>query len=148
MRAGSLQPVELTPLLIARFAHAFLGVVAMTFGYALWVDGFAPQPLSSTLAAAVFGVGAVITVRSFRIGVACRNGRVRVRGLLLTRVVAAGSIEEVTDFPALRWRDGAGRRRWTPIVFLGDSPRALSCFRRHNAVEVDRLRRWVARRCP
>jgi hypothetical protein len=140
--------VELTPLPLSRVAHAFLGVAAMPFGVGLWVDGFTPEPAARGLAVAVLGIGALVAVRSLRLGVECRDGVVRVRGLLRTRVVPRASIEEITDLPALRWRDTAGRRRWTPIVFLGDSPGSFIHFRRHNAAELDRLRRWTTRPRP
>jgi hypothetical protein len=76
--------------------------------------------------------------------VECRNGQVRVRGLFLTRVVPRDDVDGVTDFPALVWRDGGGRRRWTPIVFLMDSPRAPTRFRQENAWNLVRLRWWIA----
>jgi hypothetical protein len=140
--------VKLTPLPLTKLAHASLGVAAMPFGIGLWVDGFAPEPVARTLAAVLLGVGSVIAVRGLRIGVECRDGTVRVRGLLRTRVVPKASIEEVTSLPALRWRDSAGRRQWTPIVFLGDSPGAFSHSRRHNAAELNRLRKWITRPRP
>jgi hypothetical protein len=140
--------VELTPLPLTKLAHASLGVAAMGFGVGLWVDGFTPELIARALAAALLGVGAVIAVRSLRIGLECRDGVVRVRGLLRTRVVPRATIEEITGLPALRWRDSEGRRRWTPIVFLSDSPGAFSHFRRHNAAELDRLRRWITRPRP
>ena len=133
---------------LARVAHASLGVAAMALGVGIWVDGFALEPAASVLAAVVVGIGAVVAVRSLRIGVECRDGTVRVRGLLRTRLVTKTSIEELTGFPALRWRDNAGRGRWTPIAFLGDNPGALSRYKRHNDAELDRLRRWIARPRP
>ena len=102
-----------------------------------------PEPVATVLAAALVGLGALVAVRSMRIGIECRNGAVRVRGLLRSRTVPRASIEDITRFPALRWRDRDGRRRWTPIVFLMDSSRGLDSFRRHNARELTRLRRWV-----
>ena len=76
--------------------------------------------------------------------VECSNGQVRVRGLFLTRVVPRAAVDEVTDFPALVWRDGRGRHRWTPIVFLMDSSRSPTRFRQENASSLVRLRRWIA----
>ena len=111
---------------LARVAHTALGVAVMAFGVGLWMDGFGPEPVARLLAAVVACVGAVIAVRSLRVGVECGDGAVRVRGLLRTRVVPGSSIEELTSFPALRWRDSAGRGRWTPIAFLSDSPGALA----------------------
>jgi len=128
---------------LTKLAHAALGVAAMPFGVGLWVDGFAPELVARALGTALLGVGVVIAVRSARIGVECRDGIVRVRGLVRTRAVSRASIEAVTDLPALRWRDSKGRRRWTPIVFLGNSPGAFGHLNRHNAADVDRLRRWV-----
>jgi hypothetical protein len=137
--------VKLTPLPIARLAHASLGVVAAAFGLGLWRDGFAPEPVATAIAAVLAGGGVVIVVRSVRMGVECRDGVVRVRGLLLTRVVPRASIDAVTDFPSLLWRDDKGRRRWTPVAFLYDSPRSLGQIRRHNASELERLRGWIRR---
>jgi hypothetical protein len=136
--------VTLSPLPIARWAHASLGVVLVAIGAGLWRDRFAPEPVAMALAAVLAGVGVV--VRSMRMGVDCRDGVVRVRGLVLTRVVPRASIEEVTNFPSLVWRDAKGRRRWTPVAFLFDSPRSLSHIRRHNASELDRLRGWINQR--
>lgn len=138
----------LTPLPLTKLAHASLGVAAVAIGVGLWGDGFAPEPVARALAALFSGIGAVVAVRSLRIGVECRDGSVRVRGLLRSRLVPRASIEGVTDFPALRWRDSAGRERWTPIAFLGDSPGAFSHYTRHNAAELDRLRRWITRPRP
>ena len=138
----------MTPAPLSKLAHALLGVAAMPFGVGLWVDGFAPEPVAKALAAVLVGVGALVAARSARLSVECRDGVVRVRGLLRARAVPTERIEEITGLPALRWRDSEGRRRWTPIVFLGDSPGAFGHFRRHNAAEVDRLRRWITRPRP
>ena len=138
--------MELKPLLAARASHAVLGAVAGICGLGVWQDdGLMPEPVATVLAAALVGLGALVVVRSMRMGVECRNGAVRVRGLLLSRTVPRASIEDITPFPALRWRDSDGRRRWTPLVFLMDSSRGSDSFRRHNAGELTRLRRWVRR---
>ena len=137
--------MELSPLPLTKLAHAALGVAAMALGVGLWSDGFPPEPVARALAAVLLSLGGVVAIRSWRIGVECRDGGVRVRGLLSTRLVPRASIEKVTKFPALRWRDSVGRRRWTPIAFLGDSPGAFSRYKRHNAAELDRLRRWITR---
>jgi hypothetical protein len=136
--------VELTPSRVSRLAHATLGVAAGALGLGVAVEGSLPGPIRAALAALLVGLGVVIVVRSRGLGVECRNGQVRVRGLLLTRVVPRADVDEVTDFPALVWRDGGGRRRWTPIVFLMDSPGALTRFRQENVSSLLRLRRWIA----
>jgi len=136
--------VELTPSRVARLAHATLGVAAGALGLAVAAEESLPGAVRAVLAALLVFLGVVIVVRSRRIGVECRDGRVRVRGLLMTRVVPRADVDEVTDFPALVWRDGGGRRRWTPIVFLMDNPGALSRFRQENAASLVRLRRWIA----
>jgi hypothetical protein len=140
--------VELTPLPLAKLAHASLGVAVSVLGVGLWVDGFAPEPAAKALAAIAVIVGALMVVRSVQIGVECRGGEVQVRGLVRRRLVPRASIEELTSFPALRWRDSAGRSRWTPIAFLSDSPAAFSHYKRHNAAELDRLRMWITRPRP
>ena len=116
------------------------GAVIGVVGYGVWVDhGPVPDSLAATAAAGLVALGVLIAVRSMRLGVRCGNGAVRVRGLVLTRA----SIEDVTSFPALRWRDRAGRPRWTPIMWMAGSPRALDRYRAHNARELGRLRKWV-----
>ncbi len=40
-------------------------------------------------------------------------------GLLRARRVPRRAVLEVTDLPALRWRDEPGRTRWTPLTALG-----------------------------
>lgn len=141
--------MELTPSRIPRLAQATPAVAAGVLGLGAGAEDSLPGPVRAALAALLICLGVVIVVRSRRMGVECRNGQVRVRGLLLTRVVPRADVDEVTDFPALVWRDGAGRRRWTPIVFLMDSPRAPARFRQENVSSLARLRRWIAdgRRC-
>ena len=112
----------LTPLPLTKLAHASLGVAAVPIGVGLWVDGFAPEPVVRALAAVLVSIGAVVAVRSLRIGVECWDGGVRVRGVLRTRLVPRSSIEEVTSFPALWWRDSAGRRRWTQSCSWATAP--------------------------
>jgi hypothetical protein len=136
--------VQLTPSPASRLAHAGLGVAAGALGVGVAQDGFAPEAAATILAALLVCLGLVIVIRSALIGVDCRDGQVRVRGLLLTRVVPRASVYEVTGFPALLWRDSGGRRRWTPVVFLMDSPRALPRFRQENFSNLVRLRRWIA----
>jgi hypothetical protein len=137
--------VKVTPLPIARFAHASLGVVALVVGVGLWRDRSAPGLVAPALAVLLVGIGVVLVVRSVGMGVECRDGVVCVRGLFLTRTVPRVSIERVTTFPALMWRDDKGRRRWTPVMFLADSPRTWGYIRRYNASELDRLRGWIGR---
>jgi hypothetical protein len=137
--------VELSPLPAARVGHAFLGLTTAVAGVGVWLDRLGPKPLSPAVAVLLVGLGAVIAVRSLRMGVDCRNGVVEVRGLFFTRRVPRVRIDHVTGFPALRWRDDAGRCRWTPIVFLIDSPGTLSHVRRHNTEDLDRLRTWIGR---
>jgi hypothetical protein len=136
--------VDVRPSPAAGLAHAVLGSVPAAFAIGVWGDdGLLPEVVAAPVAAALVGLGILVAVRAIRMRVECRNGSVRVRGLLRDRAVPRTSIEDVTDFPALRWRDGAGRLRWTPVTFLMDGPRAFESYRRHNAREIDRLRRWV-----
>ena len=104
-----------------------------------------PPWLAATLAPALVVVGVLVAVRALRMGVTCRNGTARVRGLLLSRAVPRVAVAEITDFPALSWQDATGRRRWTPLSFFGATGGVLDSMRNHNSEQLDLLRLWVRR---
>ncbi len=136
---------ELRPLLSARVAHTSLGLLPVGVGVRVWQDDAVPARLAAVLAPVLEVVGVLVVVRALRLGVTCRDGRAHVRGLLLTRAVPRAAVEEVTAFPALRWRDATGRHRWTPLVFLATPTGALRSVTDHNAAQLRLLRRWVRR---
>lgn len=135
--------MELRPLLGARIGHALLGLVPAGIGVEIWQDEAVPPWLAATLAPALVVLGARVAVRALRMGLTCRDGTARVRGLLLSRAVPRVAVTEVTDFPALRWQDATGRRRWTPLCFFGVTGGVLEAVRDHNSEQLGILRRWV-----
>ncbi len=138
--------MELAPSPTAKVAHASLGAACAALGVGLWAeDGLLTAAIGLPLAAGLVCLGVGVALRCARLGVECRNGTVRVRGLLLTRTVPRGNIDGISSFPALRWRDGADRRRWTPMVFFMSNPGGLDRHRRHVEESVRQLRRWVGR---
>lgn len=137
--------MELRPLLRARVAHTLLGLVPAGIAVEVWQDGTVPPWLAATFAPALAFLGVLVAVRALRMGVTCRDGTARVRGLLLSRAVPRVAVTEVTDFPALRWQDATGRRRWTPLSCSGTTGGVLGSVRDHNSEQLGILRRWVRR---
>lgn len=97
------------------------------------------------LAALLLVASAYVVARSFRMRVCLSDGKLEVCGWLWSRTIAASAVTEVTDFPAIRWRDASDRQRWTPIIGLMSSGRELGFITRHNDEQVRHLRRWVKR---
>ena len=86
--------MELRPLLRARVAHALLGLVPAGTGVEVWQDEAVPPWLAATLAPALVVLGVLVAVRALRIGLTCRDGTARVRGLLLSRAVPRVAVAE------------------------------------------------------
>ncbi|SDN85868.1 hypothetical protein [Geodermatophilus sp. DSM 45219] len=135
--------MELRALLRARVAHALLGLVPAGTGVEVWQDEAVPPWLAATLAPALVVLGVLVAVRALRMGLTCRDGTALVQGLLLSRAVPRVAVTEVTDFPALRWQDATGRRRWTPLSCFGTTGGVLQSVRDHNSEQLGILRRWV-----
>ena len=89
--------------------------------------------------------GALLAYRGFRLGVDCSSDVVVVRGLLRDRRVDRSAVVAVTDFPALRWRSGRRRLRWTPIIAFAQLGAVLSAVARHNDASIEQLRRLLRR---
>ncbi|WP_299039167.1 hypothetical protein [uncultured Pseudokineococcus sp.] len=133
------------PLAVARVGNVTPGVSLVLLAWLLATDG---DLGSWRWPAAVVAVplGVYLAVRAPGCEVVCDQRGVVVRGWLWTRTVPRKAVVEVTDFPAVRWRDGRGRARWTPLSMFWTSPRMLPIFVDHSEHQVDRLRRWVRRR--
>ena len=135
--------MELRPLVIARFGHS-LGAIAFGAGASnLWVDGNA---LSSTAAVAGMSACFVTFVRSGFMKVVLEDDSVLIRGLLWSRRIPRAAITGVSNLPAVRWRDQAGRGHWSPILWMMTGGRTLEFINRHNREQLKRLRKWVNRK--
>lgn len=130
---------------MTRVANTAPGAVLVVMGLVLWWDA-AVAAWRWPLGIGAVALGLCVAVRGWRMEVVCEGGGVRVRGLLRTRVVPRGAVAEVSDWPAVRWTDATGRRRWTPLVMFATSPRMLRSAVRHHDEQVRRLRQWVHRR--
>jgi len=136
--------VRLRPLVVARVVSVAPGVGLVVLAWVLVGDGALggwrwPGGLLAVVA------GAYLAVRAPGCEVVCDQRGVVVRGWLWTRTMPRRAVLEVTDFPAVRWRDGRGRPRWTPLSMLWTSSRMLPVFVAHSQEQVRRLRRWVRR---
>ncbi len=106
------------PKLAARVEHTLLGVLAVVVGVA-WLN----EQLPRWAGFAFVIVGAVIIVRSFRLGVVIRGDHVVNSGLLWSRRIRTAQVTSISGFPALKWTSESGSRRWTPMVgFMRHSP--------------------------
>ena len=92
----------------------------------------------------VFGYAAV---RGFRMAVVVNRGTVEVRGLLRTRKIPAGKVFAISRLPSLRWVDGRGRRRRTPLVMFAETGRPIGNQRRHNRQSLERISRMLGLTC-
>jgi len=137
--------VRLRTLAVSRAVNVAPGVGLVVLAWAMVLDGDLgvwrwPAAVLSISA------GLYMAVRGPRAEVVCDERGVVVRGLLWTRAVPRRAVVEVTDFPALRWRDDRGRARWTPLTMFVSYPTLLPVHVRHSEEQVRRLRRWVHRR--
>ncbi len=124
-----------------------VGAVFMAFGWA----GLTDPALSGAWwwrlppAAVMMVAGAVWLVRIPRLGVFGVAGIVTVRGHFWSRSIPRASVDALTDFPALLWRAGNGRRRWTPLLMFVTTGGVLAFVVRHNEEQLARLERWLRR---
>ncbi|MFD3958260.1 MULTISPECIES: hypothetical protein [Streptomyces] len=135
--------MQLSPTPLNRLANSCLGVVPAVAGIAYAVQ--ADRGVLRLAAGLVVIAFAVLAVRGYRLGVTCEHVRMTVRGYLRTRVIDRERISEITDFPAVRWTDRTGRKRWTPLLALRTSPGEFPAIRLHKERAVSRLRRWAQR---
>ncbi|MER8043127.1 hypothetical protein [Streptomyces sp. NPDC094032] len=130
--------MDLLPTVPNRIANASLGVVPSV--------AFVLQASEAGWALAAALACLPLAVRGWRMGVRCEQGHLVVRGLVWSRRIERGRITGLTDFPAVRWIDRGGRRRWTPVLALvraSGEPASADDRKRENEA---RLRRWVAGR--
>jgi hypothetical protein len=88
---------------------------------------------------AVMAVGVWLSVRGSRMAVVVDPESVIVRGLLWSRHIRRDAVVEVTRLAGLRWRDGQGRRRWTPLVIFLESSGSIETSRRYNQARLREL---------
>ncbi|MFJ7962549.1 hypothetical protein [Streptomyces sp. NPDC096324] len=126
-----------------RLANSGLGVVPAIVGvaYAVQAEGGVQRLLAIP---AVLGFSA-LAVRGYRLAVTYDHSRITIRGYMRTRVIDRGAITGITDFPAVRWTSGNGRRRWTPLTVFVTSTGESSAARTHKERAIRRLRQWARR---
>ena len=124
----------------SRLAHLVLALGAVVG--IVWVSrSDDPPPWPAT--ALIGGFLVYLGVRGALMRVACGSDRIRVRGLLYSRSIPIAQITSVTRFPALLWRSGAGRRRWTPMSALITGPSNPSSYRNASDDAVQWITLWV-----
>ena len=104
------------PGLATRLTLAFVGLAipvlavvgVVNVELASWLD-------SSWVALAWFISVIYFPVRGYRMMVRVDADQVVIRGWWWTRTMPRTAVRTVTVFPALRWVDRAGRRRWSPL---------------------------------
>src|SRR5262249_14618469 len=108
-------------------ALAPLGATLGTWGIAQasMAQGLVALPLLG-------GPALFIAVRISKVSVEVRAGDVFVRGVLWSRTIPRSSVSMLTNYPALRWTDQAGRSRWTPLNLFGIGLGVMSPVVAHN----------------
>jgi hypothetical protein len=123
--------------MVSRIANAVPGVAVLVVGGGLSLDG--PVALSDPGVVVSVLVGVLLAVRGYRLRVDSRDDVVVVHGLLRSRRIPRAALTAVTSFPALRWRDGRGRTRWTPVIAFADFNGSIAVVEQHNQKCIDRL---------
>ena len=125
--------------------HATRVVVAALapLGAALVISDIAESSVAQGFIALVLlgGPAVFFAARVYRVSVEVRDGKVFVRGLLWSRTIPRNSVWRVTDYPALRWTDAAGRKRWTPLTMFGTGLGVLRSVVAYNTAQLVRLRK-------
>jgi hypothetical protein len=133
--------MELSPSRWGRIANSSLGVVPAAVSILYEAQATAVYPRLAVCL--VLMVSAVITVRGYRLSVSCKNSEMTVRGYLRTRTIPRSSITEITDFPAARWTDPSGRRRWSPIWVFHVGPHETARITASKNRNIATLRHWL-----
>jgi hypothetical protein len=133
--------MELSPSRLGRVANSGLGAIPAVASVAYGAQAAAVYPRLGACVALIASV--VIAVRGYRLGVTYQNAEMTVRGYLRTRAIPRESITEITDFPAVRWTDPSGRRRWTPLWVFRVGPRETARMAASKERNVAALRLWV-----
>ncbi|MET8081296.1 hypothetical protein [Streptomyces sp. NPDC005303] len=133
--------MELAPSRRGRVANSGLGALpaAVTILYAAQTTAAFPR-LSACV---VLSASVIIAVRGYRLCVTCENTELTVRGYLRTRTIPRSSITEITDFPAVRWTDPSGRRRWSPLWVLHRGPHETAGIAASKNRNIAALRNWL-----
>ncbi|MDX3071195.1 hypothetical protein [Streptomyces sp. MI02-7b] len=126
-----------------RLASGFLGAFPLAPCLAFATEANTPAAWLAT-GPAMIGFAA-LAVRGYRLGVTHEHSRVVIRGYLRTRVIERARITQITDFPAVRWTAGNGRRRWTPLTALMTSPGEMAASRLRKERALKKLRAWARR---
>jgi hypothetical protein len=132
--------VDLRPLLITRIANLVPGLLLAFAGAMNWLER--RSDLAAVAAAAALALGSWLAFRGYRMGVRCESGVVHIRGMVWSRRIDVEWVLAVTDFPAVSWRAGSGRRRWSPIFAFFELDGLLPFVARHNAACIERLQAW------
>ena len=107
------------PRLATRLALAFTGFAIPCLAMVGVLNGGPASWLDSTWAALAWFISVIyFPVRGYRMMVRVDADQVVIRGWWWTRNVPRTAVRTVTVFPALRWVDRAGRRRWSPLWML------------------------------
>jgi hypothetical protein len=134
--------VMMRPQLVNRVANPLPGVAATVLGFA----ALAPESGWWVAGSVLIPVGALVAVRGYRLGVETHQASVQVRGMLRTRSIPRGAIQQITDCPAIAWTDTTGRARWTPVTAFITPGRTLTPIASHHADCVKQLRKWARSR--
>jgi len=133
--------VTLRPLVIARCGHALFGGAVAAGSTNLWDEG--SGRFAAFLGAIGFTLGIVVVVRSFLMRVVVADGVVDIQGWMWSRRIPRAVVTGVSEFPAVRWTDASGRKRWSPVVWMMRGGRALPFIERYNQEQVEKLRKLV-----
>jgi hypothetical protein len=132
------------PRLATRLALAFVGFANPALAVVLVANLGLASVLDSLWVALAWFISVIyFPVRGYRMMVRVDADHVVIRGWWWTRTVPRTAVRTVTVFPALRWVDRAGRRRWSPLwMFVQPT---LQRDRQLDA-EVDALTRVIEHR--
>ncbi|ADB29428.1 hypothetical protein Kfla_0304 [Kribbella flavida DSM 17836] len=128
--------------MLSRVAQAGLWLVVGVGIVAALLDGAGARSWVPAVAVVVIAASGVLAVRAYRVGATYGPDGIEVRGYFRTRRIQRNQVTQVTDFPAVRWKDTNGKPRWTPISAFSGSSGQLRMIERHNAVCLALLQLW------
>ncbi|NJP97676.1 hypothetical protein HCN51_51040 [Nonomuraea sp. FMUSA5-5] len=141
--------MRLRPLLVSRFANAFGGAAMPYIVLAVLAGGWDPpdDTTATAIVVAFAAVALVLAVRGFRLGVVCGPATITVRGYSRSRTIPIAEISEVQDvlLASVRWRDGRGRVRKTPMLAFSTPMRVHSSVAAHAESSLQQLQHWIER---
>jgi len=102
----------------------------------------AQRGIPAGLLATVLVVGAILSLRVYRMGVTCTDSALVVRRLFSTRTIsrsAISSVQEGPRMPGVSWRAENGKSRWIPLLLFNGG---LPFTRRLKDSQLSKIMKW------